>query len=245
MVSADATDATVPAVPARVAGPATSHLSHGANTQRVFDPLAGSLLAELLDARPDLARFPDAVAAWARAEARALLLDRWNSEHGLLDSRGKPSPAAEFADRIEKSAARARAELGLTPGSEARLARDRAAAVTISTDLSQLLAQGRSLLAGGDGTTTTTATDSTATDAPTPPGLGAGDDLSARGRVAALVGGTPTNSAPGNYDDAEPDPDLDSEGPEVVDAAGRALDALRDDTRRMNAAKTSTRGTSR
>ena len=41
---------------------------HGALSERKIDPIAATLAAELLADRPDLQRYPEAVAAWARAD---------------------------------------------------------------------------------------------------------------------------------------------------------------------------------
>jgi len=64
------------------------HLTHGAKSPRVFLPLAERLSAGLLDDRPDLARFPETIAAWADAEARAGLLREWLADRSMFDGAG-------------------------------------------------------------------------------------------------------------------------------------------------------------
>lgn len=49
-------------------------LGHGARSPRVYGTLAEQFTAGLLEARPDLAAYPEAVAGWATAEAQATLL---------------------------------------------------------------------------------------------------------------------------------------------------------------------------
>ncbi len=55
-------------------------LTHGATTLRVYGPLATELAAGLLEDRPDLAAYPEAVAAWAtrhRLRCCAATWPRW------------------------------------------------------------------------------------------------------------------------------------------------------------------------
>ena len=101
----------------------TESLRHGADSERRVRPLADRLAAEVTDAAPWLSRptFAAAVAAWARAEARARLVTDWLEEHGQLDAKGVPRPAATYALRLEASAAARRAALGLDPASFAKL----------------------------------------------------------------------------------------------------------------------------
>lgn len=125
----------------------TMHASHGATMVRVYEPLAEQLVAGLLDRRPDLAGFPEEVAAWARAEARVQLLDRYAAENGLLASGGDPKPFTKLLTSFEASAARARAALGLTPFTETQLAKERAGASMMSFDLGALALAGQQALA--------------------------------------------------------------------------------------------------
>lgn len=68
-------------------------LTHGASTPRVYGPLAEELAAGLTEDRPDLAAYPEALAAWATAEAQAALLRRHLSEVGTIDP-GTDKPAS-------------------------------------------------------------------------------------------------------------------------------------------------------
>jgi hypothetical protein len=122
---------------------------HGATSEPKVDPIAATLAAELLQARPDLARFPEAVAAWSRAETRCLLLADWFAEHGLLDDDGKPTASESLLGQSERLAMQLRERLGLDPKSEAELASSQADAARSVVDLDALRARGREALAAG------------------------------------------------------------------------------------------------
>lgn len=124
-------------------------VTHGARSPRVYGDLAQRLAAGLAEDRPDLAAYPEAVAAWATAEAQAALLRRHVAEVGPLDSESsKPREALLlWLTRLESAAARHRATLGLDPRSEAALARERAAASVLAVDLDALAERGRQALA--------------------------------------------------------------------------------------------------
>jgi len=124
-------------------------VTHGARSPRVYGDLAQRFAAGLVDDRPDLAAYPEAVAAWATAEAQAALLRRHLAEVGPLDpDTGRPRDAAlTWLTRLEGAAARHRATLGLDPRSEAALSRERAAAVVLAVDLDALAERGRAALA--------------------------------------------------------------------------------------------------
>src|SRR4051812_35966051 len=66
----------------------TLSMTHGAHSARRVEPIALELVAGLLDDRPELARYPETVWAWGRAEARCVLLAAWHAEHGLVDEDG-------------------------------------------------------------------------------------------------------------------------------------------------------------
>jgi hypothetical protein len=124
--------------------------THGARSPRVYGPLAEALAAGLVEDRPDLAAYPEAVAAWATAEAQAALIRRHVAEVGPLDD-GKPRDAVlTWLTRLEGAAARHRATLGLDPRAEAALARERAAASVLAVDLDALAERGRAVLAARD-----------------------------------------------------------------------------------------------
>lgn len=116
-------------------------LAHGATSRRVVDPVAASLLEEVLGdpsnaylAQP---RYTAALRSWSRCEARVLLLAAALDRRGLEDPAGNPSPWLAAIERAEAAAERARAALGLSPASYARLGRDVAAA---KVDLARLWA---------------------------------------------------------------------------------------------------------
>lgn len=125
----------------------TRSLSVGHRSPRVYEPVARELVAGLLDDHPDLARFPELVGAWADAESRAYLLRLHLSEHGMLNESFEPKNGLlSWLQRFESIAARRREDLGLTPSSEAKIARDRAEASILSVDLQQIAQRGREAL---------------------------------------------------------------------------------------------------
>mgnify|MGYP005813185535 CR=1 FL=1 len=104
----------------------TLQLRHGARSPRVVNPLADALVAEAVEASPYLQapEYEAAVQAWARAEAQAMLLQKWVDDNGLVNRFGKVSDVEQALHRAETRAANARARLGLDPLSRARLGRD-------------------------------------------------------------------------------------------------------------------------
>jgi hypothetical protein len=118
-------------------------MRHGIWSKRTVDPLAQDLVAGLLSDRDDLNAYPELLMAWGRAEARCLLLADWFVQRGLFDDEGKERPGLRFVGQFEKLAAELRAQLGLTPGSEADLIRSRADAIKGELDLDGLAARGR------------------------------------------------------------------------------------------------------
>lgn len=120
----------------------------GHRAPRVYGTLAEKLAAGLLDDRPDLARFPEAVAAWSTVEAQAALLRRHLDRVGTIDSETQ-EPRASALNHLrwfEQAAAKHRQTLGLDPRSEAELARERAQAATLGYSLEQIAQQGRQAL---------------------------------------------------------------------------------------------------
>lgn len=134
---------------------------HGAYSQRRIDPVAVELASGLVADRPDLEGFPEAVMAWARAEARCLLVADWLAEHGLVDDDGKPAGVAKHVASWERLALDARARLGLDPMAAAALERERAQAVRERLDLDGIAARGREALARRQAALVTTTTDTT------------------------------------------------------------------------------------
>jgi hypothetical protein len=107
------------------------------------------VLAAGLEAdRPDLAAYPEALAARAQSEAIAALLRRHLSEVGPVDpDTAQPRETSlKELHRVESAAARHRAVLGLDPRSEAALARERAEVATLVVDLDGLAERGRAAL---------------------------------------------------------------------------------------------------
>lgn len=129
----------------------TLRLKHGARTAKIYQPLAQELACGLLDERPDLEAYPEAVAAWSEAEARAQLLRAHLAEVGLLDpdSGEVREGAAKWLRWMEKDAQELRERLGLDPRADAALAKERAQAATLAYDLDGLIATGREVLASG------------------------------------------------------------------------------------------------
>ncbi len=98
----------------------------------------------MLEERPDLEEFPDALAAWAEAEARAELLRKWIADQTLFDDEDKPrSGVLTWLRSFEGQAESARKTLGLDPRSHAELVKVRAEATTQTFDLEAVIARGR------------------------------------------------------------------------------------------------------
>jgi hypothetical protein len=118
----------------------TVALHHGAYSPRKVDPLAAELVEQAIAVTDYLAEpaYRPALWAWGRAEARVQLLEEWLAEHGQLDDDGKPRPATELLEKLERRAAAERVQLGLTPLARARLGRNVAAA---HVDLARLWAE--------------------------------------------------------------------------------------------------------
>lgn len=74
----------------------TKSTRHGIWSKRQVEPLAGDLVSGLLSDRPDLNRYPELLMAWARAEARCLMLAEWFVERGLLDDDGDERAGVRF-----------------------------------------------------------------------------------------------------------------------------------------------------
>jgi hypothetical protein len=119
-------------------------LKHGARSRRVYEPIARDLATGLLEERPDLEDFPDALTQWAEAEARAELLRAWVAERGMFDAENTPrSGVLTWLRVFENQALEARKTLGLDPRSHADLIRSRADAIKGELDLDGLAARGR------------------------------------------------------------------------------------------------------
>lgn len=112
-------------------------LRHGAHSRRVVDPLAAEIVAEAVEAVPDLDRpeYRAVVEAWAREEARCRLLTAWLDQHGLMDGEGHLRPAEQALHRAETRATNLRSRLGLDPLSAQRIGRDKAQTRALSMAL--------------------------------------------------------------------------------------------------------------
>ena len=132
-----------------------SQLGAGYRSPRVYGRVAHALTVGLMETRPDLVGHPEALAAWADAEARAALLRHYLDEKGMFDDRGElRETLLQQLDRFERRADAARQRLGLDPRSEAELALLRARALreghlSPRVDLDALAAQGREALDAG------------------------------------------------------------------------------------------------
>lgn len=125
---------------------------HGAYSPRKVDPLAGQLVALLLDdpsvpAHAKAAAYRLEMWALARATAQAQLIEEWladqaDDEHplGNLDREGVRS-AYLLLHRAETRAAASRSRLGLTPVAAARLGKNVAQAQVAQTDVALRMAQ--------------------------------------------------------------------------------------------------------
>lgn len=121
-------------------------LRHGIWSSRRVDPIVHELITGLLTERSDLANFPEAVHAWARAEARCILVAEWLAEHGVITGEGVPQPVMRYVAQLERLAIDLRARLGLDPRAEAELAQTRGEALRNMVDLEALRERGRRAL---------------------------------------------------------------------------------------------------
>lgn len=99
----------------------TAALRHGATSPRVVKPLAAEIASELLERRPDLERYPDALEAYAQALARIRLIRAWHDEVGMIDPDKGEVRAARSLAQAEAATARLRERLGLDPRGEIEL----------------------------------------------------------------------------------------------------------------------------
>ena len=124
----------------------TTSLTHGIWSGRKVNPPAKQLAEGLLEDRPDLSAYPETVWAWARSEARCLILEEWLSDHWLIDEEGNAAPVARYVGQFERLAAELRTKLGLDPKSEAELVAVRAQAARGVFDIEALRQRGREAL---------------------------------------------------------------------------------------------------
>jgi hypothetical protein len=119
---------------------------HGALTGRQVDPIVVELVAALLERRPDLEAYPEAVAAWARAEARCILYADWHARVGLLDEETGEVKGGRKVKEFEVLAANLRSRLGLDPMADATLKKTQAEAIQLTADLESIRERGRAAL---------------------------------------------------------------------------------------------------
>jgi hypothetical protein len=114
----------------------TLSVRHGAHSPRIVAPLARELYEEYAAAYPDLAAYPAALAALAKADAHALKIEEYLEEHGLADGDGNlRNDAIRHLRGFRLDQHRARESLGLTPASEAKLLSVRAEATKGAFDV--------------------------------------------------------------------------------------------------------------
>ena len=125
---------------------------HGAFSQKRVERAAEIIGADLLERYPHVRDFPESVAALARVEGITKMMAS-DIAKGLYNKQGelKASLLARWTS-AENTAARLRASLGMTPESEASVARDRAAAVSLAAgvDLHAIAARGGAAMAARD-----------------------------------------------------------------------------------------------
>lgn len=119
----------------------------GVHSIRLVNAVAQTLVDALLEVHPHLHPYPYAVAAWARAEARCLMLDRYVAKAGLVDETKWTVRMAADTARFERLAREARQSLGLDPRAEAELVRVQRDAVDPGDVLRGILEHGRRVMA--------------------------------------------------------------------------------------------------
>jgi hypothetical protein len=120
-------------------------LRHGARSERRVDPVAAELVEALLADRPDLAAYPEALWAWARAEARVMLFEDFHARHGFLTDAGEVQGGGRVRE-YEVLAANLRARLGLDPLADATLRKAQAEVLHLAADLDGIRERGRAVL---------------------------------------------------------------------------------------------------
>jgi hypothetical protein len=128
-------------------------LRHGAFSKRRIEPVAAELIVGVLAERPDLQRFPEALAAWADSEARAWLIRDYLNERGMFGAGGASTEGAlKWLVAFDKRAEAGRKALGLDPRSELELRREATEAEASTLDLDALRQRGRKALEAREAT---------------------------------------------------------------------------------------------
>jgi len=124
-------------------------LKIGARSPRVYGKVAEGIADNLLEELPQLAQYPEELAALAHTEAIAALLRIELAAHGLKKNGEVRLALLDRYFRAETAAAKRRDAIGISPIGEAVLARERASAMSLASgvDLEALAARGREALA--------------------------------------------------------------------------------------------------
>jgi hypothetical protein len=138
-VSADARDRTW-----RFANGNEAAVRHGIWSRRRVDPVVTEFVEGVLARRPDLANWPEALFAWARAEARALLLSEYLLDHDAGSD--EAMRVLRYEGQFQRLASELQGRLGLDAQSEAALTRERAEASRSVVDLDGIRARGRQVI---------------------------------------------------------------------------------------------------
>ena len=117
-------------------------LKHGTRSPDIVNPIANQLADDVIQRRPDLTRYPEAVAAWAALEAKAFLLRNFIDEVGMFAG-NRLRPAVGLLLRFEEASRRARKELGLSPTAEIELEKLKRETLIAGTSLDSLRDIGR------------------------------------------------------------------------------------------------------
>lgn len=117
-------------------------LKHGTRSPEIVNPIANQLADDVIQRRPDLTRYPEAVAAWAALEAKAFLLRNFIDEVGMFAG-NRLRPGVNLLLRFEEAARRARRELGLNPAAEIELEKLKRETLIAGTSLDSLRDIGR------------------------------------------------------------------------------------------------------
>jgi len=115
-------------------------VTHGARSPRKVEEMARRISDELLERFPVVADYPETLTALARVEGVTRLLFSEIVSKGVAS---KESLITRYFT-AENTGAKLRASLGMTPMSEAQVARDRAVATSAAVDvMGELMKQGR------------------------------------------------------------------------------------------------------
>ncbi|MFZ1382338.1 MAG: hypothetical protein WAS54_06065 [Scrofimicrobium sp.] len=136
-------------------------LTTGYRSPRVYNRVAQALIQGLVESRPDLRAFPESLASWSDAEARAALIRYRLDTDGTFDDNGEVRQSLlVMLERFERRASAERGKLGLDPRSEAELSLLRGKALregighralSLDSELDRLASIGMEALERGSG----------------------------------------------------------------------------------------------